>query len=134
MSLFCPFLRLHVRLLGFHCLIKPENNSFINIIVIPIIVIPWADLFQAGLNVGREVPGSMANTLVFAYFGNSLFLALLITEAEPVPKALLDNPAVADEIFWGLTGTAVLLLTIPLTALFGVAFRSQSVTKTIPEA
>jgi uncharacterized membrane protein len=87
--------------------------------------IPRADLFRAGLNVGREVLGSMVNTLVFAYFGNSLILALLITEAEPVPMALLNNPAVAEEIVRGLAGTAGLLLTIPLTALFGVALQPE---------
>jgi uncharacterized membrane protein len=75
--------------------------------------------------VGREVLGSMVNTLVFAYFGNSLILALLITEAEPVPMVLLNNPAVAEEIVRGLAGTAGLLLTIPLTALFGVALQPK---------
>jgi len=87
--------------------------------------IPSADLFKAGINVGKEVLGSMVNTLVFAYFGNSLVLALLITEAEPVPIALLNNPSVAEEIVRGLAGTAGLLLTIPLTALFGVAFQPK---------
>ncbi len=96
--------------------------------------IPSADLFQSGLNVGREVLGSMVNTLVFAYFGNSLVLALLITEAEPVPMALLNNPAVAEEIVRGLAGTAGLLLTIPLTALFGVTFQPRKETESITDA
>lgn len=84
--------------------------------------IPTADLFQAGFNVGKEILGSMVNTLIFAYFGNSLVLSLLITEAEPVPIALLNNPAIGEEIVRGLAGTAGLLLTIPLTAVFGITF------------
>jgi len=77
------------------------------------------DLFRSGLNVGREVLGSMVNTLVFAYFGNSLVLSLLILEAEPVPIALLNDAVVVEEIVRALAGTAGLLLTVPLTALFG---------------
>ncbi|MGC9373207.1 MAG: YibE/F family protein [Thermovirgaceae bacterium] len=94
---------------------------------------PQADLFQAGLNVGKEILGSMVNTLIFAYFGNSLVLSLLITEAEPVPLALLNNPAVAEEIVRGLAGTAGLLLTIPLAALFGVAFQFRREKKGVAE-
>lgn len=83
---------------------------------------PTGDLFQAGLNVGREVLGSMVNTLVFAYFGNSLVLSLLILEAEPIPMALLNDAVIAEEVIRALAGTAGLLLTVPLTAAFGVLF------------
>jgi uncharacterized membrane protein len=76
-------------------------------------------LFRSGINVGREVLGSMVNTLVFAYFGNSLVLSLLILEAEPVPIALLNDAVVVEEIVRALAGTAGLLLTVPLTAMFG---------------
>ncbi|HQO83798.1 MAG TPA: YibE/F family protein, partial [Synergistales bacterium] len=82
------------------------------------------DLFQAGLNVGKEVLGSMVNTLVFAYFGNSLVLSLLILEAEPIPIALLNDAVISEEVIRALAGTAGLLLTIPLTALFGALMMS----------
>jgi len=83
---------------------------------------PPADLFQAGVNVGREVLGSMINTLVFAYFGNSLVLSLLIMEAEPIPVALLNDAVVTEEVIRALAGTAGLLMTVPLTAAFGALF------------
>ncbi len=85
------------------------------------------DLFQAGLNVGKEVLGSMVNTLVFAYFGNSLVLSLLILEAEPIPIALLNDAVISEEVIRALAGTAGLLLTIPLTALFGALMMSGPV-------
>jgi len=84
-----------------------------------------SDLFQAGINVGREILGSMINTLVFAYFGNSLVTSLLILEAEPLPMALFNNAVFAEEVIRALAGTAGLLLTIPLTAVFGVFFLSK---------
>lgn len=84
-------------------------------------------LFQSGLNVGKEVLGSMVNTLVFAYFGNSLVLSLLILEAEPIPIAMLNDAVIAEEVTRALAGTAGLLLTIPLTALFGALMMSGPV-------
>ena len=84
-------------------------------------------LFQSGINVGKEVLGSMVNTLVFAYFGNSLVLSLLILEAEPIPIAMLNDAVIAEEVIRALAGTAGLLLTIPLTALFGALMMSGSV-------
>lgn len=90
-------------------------------------------LFRSGINVGREVLGSMVNTLVFAYFGNSLILSLLILEAEPVPIALLNDAVVVEEIVRALAGTAGLLLTVPLTALFG-AFASPVKTQPVDNA
>ena len=81
-------------------------------------------LFQSGINVGKEVLGSMVNTLVFAYFGNSLVLSLLILEAEPIPIAMLNDSVIAEEVIRALAGTAGLLLTIPLTALFGALMMS----------
>ena len=64
------------------------------------------DLFQAGLNV------------------NSLVLSLLILEAEPIPIALLNDAVIAEEVTRAMAGTAGLLLTIPLTALFGALMMS----------
>lgn len=86
---------------------------------------PAGDLFQAGLNVGREVLGSMVNTLVFAYFGNSLVISLLILEADPIPIAMLNDAVIGEEVIRALAGTVGLLLTVPLTTAFGVLFAQR---------
>ncbi len=78
--------------------------------------IPLDRLLLAGLNVGSEVLGSMINTLILAYMGSSLPMAILICSAGVEVSGLMNDPYIAQEIVQGLAGTLGLLLTIPVTA------------------
>ena len=78
--------------------------------------IPLGRLMLAGLNVGSEVLGSMINTLVLAYLGSSLPMAILISGAGVDVMGLLNDPYIGQEIVQSLAGTVGLLLTIPATA------------------
>ncbi|MBR6901753.1 MAG: YibE/F family protein [Synergistaceae bacterium] len=78
--------------------------------------IPLDRLLLAGLNVGSEVLGSMINTLILAYMGSSLPMAILICSAGVEISGLMNDPYIAQEIVQGLAGTLGLLLTIPVTA------------------
>ncbi len=78
--------------------------------------IPLDRLLLAGLNVGSEVLGSMINTLILAYMGSSLPMAVLICSAGAELTGILNDPYIAQEIVQGLAGTLGLLFTIPATA------------------
>ncbi|MBQ7577971.1 MAG: YibE/F family protein [Synergistaceae bacterium] len=78
--------------------------------------IPLDRLLLAGLNVGSEVLGSMINTLILAYMGSSLSMAILISSAGVEFSGILNDPYIAQEIVQGLAGTLGLLFTIPTTA------------------
>ncbi len=82
--------------------------------------IPLRRLWAAGTNVGGEVLGSMINTLILAYLGTALPMAVLISSAGADVVGLLNDPYIGQEIVQSLAGTAGLLLTIPATALFFV--------------
>ena len=72
-------------------------------------------LYEKGMNVGRDIMGSMTSTLVLAYAGGALPLLLLMSS---MPSSKLVNlDLVASEIASALTGSLGLVLTIPLTAL-----------------
>lgn len=73
-------------------------------------------LFQAGMNVGRDIMGTMTNTLILAYTGGALPLLLLISQM-PVSK-LVNLDLVATEVASAISGSLGLVLTIPLTAFF----------------
>lgn len=77
-------------------------------------------LWQAGLGVGREVLGSMVNTLILAYLGGSLPFVVLIAEAGPTFFGFFNDPSIAEEIVRSLAGTMGLLLTVPITAFLGM--------------
>ena len=83
--------------------------------------IPLRRLWTAGISVGSEVLGSMINTLILAYLGSALPMTVLISSAGADVVGLLNDPYIAQEIVQSLAGTAGLLLTIPVTALFFVA-------------
>ena len=78
--------------------------------------IPLDRLLLAGLNVGSEVLGSMINTLILAYMGSALPMAVLISSAGIELSGLLNDPYIAQEIVQSLAGTLGLLFTIPATA------------------
>jgi uncharacterized membrane protein len=72
-------------------------------------------LYQSGMNVGRDIMGTMTSTLVLAYAGGALPLLLL---AQQVPfSKLLNLDLVATEVAAALSGSLGLVCTIPLTAL-----------------
>lgn len=80
--------------------------------------IPLGRLFLAGINVGSEVLGSMINTLILAYIGSSMPMAILISSAGINFSGLMNDPYIAQELAQSLAGTVGLLLTIPVTAFF----------------
>ncbi|MBQ9388979.1 MAG: YibE/F family protein [Synergistaceae bacterium] len=86
--------------------------------------IPLDRLLLAGLNVGTEVLGSMINTLILAYMGSSLPMAVLICSAGVEFAGILNDPYIAQEIVQSLAGTLGLLFTIPATAFSFVTAES----------
>jgi uncharacterized membrane protein len=74
-----------------------------------------AQLYKSGMNIGRDIMGTMTNTLILAYTGGALPLLLLISQI-PSNK-LLNLDLVATEVVSALSGSLGLILTIPLTAL-----------------
>jgi len=73
-----------------------------------------AALYESGMNVGRDIMGTMTNTLILAYTGSALPLLLLASQVPSVK--LLNLDLVATEIASALSGSLGLVCTIPLTA------------------
>lgn len=83
------------------------------------------ELFVTGMNVGRDIMGTMSNTLILAYVGSSLPLMLLIASQPQVSMLRIMNlNLIVTEIARALTGSIGLICAIPLTA-FITAFLLQ---------
>ncbi len=74
-------------------------------------------LFASGMNVGRDVMGTMSNTLILAYTGGSIPLLLLFMAYQTPLIRLANLDVVATELVRALTGSIGLVLAIPITAL-----------------
>ncbi len=73
------------------------------------------ELFKSGMNVGKDIIGTMANTLILVYLGTSLPLILLLSNID-MQKFINLNQVVA-EISSALIGSCALILCVPITAL-----------------
>lgn len=82
-------------------------------------------LYATGMNVGRDIMGTMTSTLILAYAGSALPLLMLLSNTPSVK--LLNLDLVATEIAAALTGSIGLVCTIPLTAFLGARLFSANV-------
>jgi uncharacterized membrane protein len=75
-----------------------------------------AELFRSGMNVGRDMMGTMANTLILAFTGASLNTLILIYSLERSWFQILNSNAITIEIIQSLTGSLAVILTVPAVA------------------
>ncbi len=73
------------------------------------------ELFKSGMNVGRDIIGTMSNTLILVYLGSSMPLVLLGSNIDTAKFFNLNQ--VAGEILSAFTGSISLLACVPLTAI-----------------
>ena len=82
-------------------------------------------LFRSGMNIGRDMIGTMSNTLIFAFAGNA-FAAMLSLTAYGVQAAqLLNSDYIALEAAQGLCGTGGVILTVPIASAAAAALFPQ---------
>lgn len=77
-------------------------------------------LFASAMNVGRDIMGTMSNTLILAYTGSTIPLLLVFLAYETPLVRLINLDIIATEIARSLAGSIGLILTIPITALVSV--------------
>ena len=80
--------------------------------------IKFKELLRSGITIGRDIMGSMADTLILAYIGSSLTLVLLLTIYSTSFLGLFNSEMIAVEILQALAGSLGILFAMPLTALF----------------
>lgn len=81
------------------------------------------ELFRSGLNVGKDIMGTMSNTLILAYLGSFLPFILLVTAQKNLPLIkVLNSNLVVTEIVRSITGSIGLICAIPITAAITAFF------------
>ena len=72
-------------------------------------------LFKAGLNIGRDIMGTMSNTLILAFVGSSLGLLLIIFASEVSFLQFINYDDIGVEIIQGIAGSIGIVLSVPFT-------------------
>ena len=73
-------------------------------------------LMKSGFTIGRDMMGTMANTLVLAYIGSSLTSVLLLVAYNASIEQVINREIIIAEILQALAGSMGMLLTLPLTS------------------
>lgn len=73
-------------------------------------------LLKSGITIGKDMMGTMANTLILAYIGSSLSVTLLLVAYSNSLLTLFNREMIVVEILNALVGSFGILLTIPLTS------------------
>lgn len=85
--------------------------------------IPFPELYQRAMSVGKDHVASLVNTLVLAYAGANLPLFLLFTLNKDVPLwVTLNQEMIIEEIIRTLSGSIGLVVAVPLTTLIASWF------------
>ncbi len=81
------------------------------------------ELFLSGMNVGKDIIGTMANTLILVYLGGSLPLLLLANNIDL--QKFLNLNQVVTEIASALIGSIAIVICVPFTAIIAAKFISS---------
>lgn len=89
------------------------------------------ELVLSGMNVGKDIMGTMSNTLILAYVGSAIPLLLLFMAYESSILKILNLDIIATEIVRAVAGTIGIILAIPITALAGgILYNKFGISKT----
>lgn len=79
-----------------------------------------SDLLRGGIRIGQHHIGSTVNTLLLAYLGAALPLAILLAVAQQPLGAIANSEVVAVEIVRTLVGSIGLVAAVPITTWLAV--------------
>lgn len=94
-----------------------DISSSLHEIKLKVPKISGKELFKSGMTIGRDLMGTMANTLVLAYIGSALSTTVLLVVFNGSLIELFNKERVIVEVMQALIGSIGILLTIPFTAL-----------------
>lgn len=83
-------------------------------------------LIRSGMNVGKDIMGTMSNTLILAYTGTSIPLLLLFLAYQQSYLKIANMDFIATEFVRALSGSIGLIFAIPITALVTAALTKTS--------
>ncbi len=84
------------------------------------------ELFKSGMNIGRDMAGTMTNTLILAFLGSEFTLMIFLYARGLTFYHLFSTAFVALETISGISASIGMILAIPLTALISATLIAKS--------
>lgn len=92
------------------------------------------ELFTSALHVGRDMMGTMVNTLIFAFVGGSLTVLVIDYSYDLSFLQLMNSYSIGIEIMQGLSGSLGVVLTVPITAAIASWLTTRKRTSAVAES
>lgn len=80
------------------------------------------DLIKSGMNIGKDVIGTMSNTLILAYVGTTIHLMIIFRVFNMKSIEILNLDYIASEIIRAMAGSIGLICAVPVTVLILAGF------------
>ena len=77
-------------------------------------------LFKSGMNIGRDMVGTMTNTLILALVGGSLAMIIYYTSMEPSWVQLMSTTFLSVEMVQALASSIGVILAVPFSVVIGM--------------
>jgi uncharacterized membrane protein len=74
------------------------------------------ELFRSGMNVGRDMMGTMANTLILAFLGATIFSFILMYSYQVQFAQVLNSNGIAIDVLNAVCGSLAVILTVPIVS------------------
>jgi uncharacterized membrane protein len=87
------------------------------------------EIWRSGMNIGRDMIGTMTNTLILAFVGSSFLLVIYLWSLELPFYELFSSSMVACELIHGIASSIGIVLSVPFTVFIGTIFLYNSSTK-----
>ncbi|MDO5411033.1 MAG: YibE/F family protein [Lachnospiraceae bacterium] len=84
------------------------------------------ELFKSGMRIGRDMIGTMSNTLILAYVGSSVNTLMIIYAYQYSAHQVMGMYSIGIEIMQSLSGTLGIILTVPfVSAVSAYLYKKQ---------
>lgn len=80
-------------------------------------------LFKSGMNIGKDIIGTMSNTLILAYVGGAIQLILLMMVVNVKYTQIINLDMIMAEVLTAMAGSIGLVWSVPLTVILVIVFR-----------
>ena len=80
------------------------------------------ELFKSGINVGRDMMGTMSNTLILAFTGGSINTLILNYAYALKHNQIINMYEIGIEIMQGVSGSIAIILSVPLVSIISSYF------------
>ena len=75
------------------------------------------ELFRSGMNIGRDMVGTMTNTLILAFLGSGFALIIYLYSLGLSPHQLISSSYLTIEVVSSISSSIGVILSVPLTAV-----------------